>query len=246
MIQKLTSLLYTLWVILIFFLIMFLLLPFILIPFFLGIRFSFISYKFLWLWAWLFSKLTFIRYRIHGRENIPRDRALIFVSNHTSFLDVPGLRLLIPGEFRTIAKKELLKIPVFGLIVKAATVVVDRSDAESRKKSVELARSVIEKGISMLIFAEGTQNRTAEILQPFKDGAFRLAIETQTAVVPVVVTGAARLMPPGTLHIRPGTISITAGKPIEVNGLQQNDLPDLKNRTFELMKSMLLNKNSTP
>lgn len=234
--------LYTFWVVLVFFAFMLLLFPFILIPFLAGSRFTGIGYRFLWLWAWLFSKFTFIRYRITGRENIPHNKALIYVSNHTSFLDVPGLRLLIPGEFRPIAKKELLKIPGFGFIVKAATVVVDRSSAESRKKSVEQARAVLNKGISMLIFAEGTQNRTRELLQPFKDGAFRLAIETQTPIVPVVVIGAARLMPPGKLQLLPGTISVVAGKPIAVNGLQQDDLTALKTRTFEVMKAMLLSQ----
>ncbi len=237
--------LYTFWVVLVFFTFMLLLFPFILIPFLAGKSFTAIGYRFLWLWAWLFSKFTFIHYRISGRENIPQHKALIYVSNHTSFLDVPGLRLLIPGEFRPIAKKELLRIPGFGFIVKAATVVVDRSNAESRKKSVEQARAVLNKGISMLIFAEGTQNRTSEILQPFKDGAFRLAIETQTPIIPVVVIGAARLMPPGKLQIRPGIISVVAGKPIDVQGLQQDDLPALKSRTFEVMKNMILNETGT-
>lgn len=244
MVNRIATSVFTIWVVVVFFSTMFLLLPFILVPFLAGSRYTWIGYRFLYLWAWLFSKLTFIRYRITGRENIVQRQAFIYVSNHTSFLDVPGLRLLIPGEFRPIAKKELLKIPGFGLIVRAATVVVDRSHAESRKQSVEQARAILNKGISMLIFAEGTQNRTRELLQPFRNGAFRLAIETQTPIIPVVVTGAAQLMPPGKLQIRPGTISIIAGKPIDVQGLQQDDLTALKNRTFEVMKAMLLNHHS--
>lgn len=233
--------LYTAWVILIFSVFMIILLPGILLPFLSGVRFTWIGYKFLWLWSWLFSKLTFIRYRLYGRENIQRGKSYIFVSNHTSFLDIPGIRLMIPGEFRPIAKKELLKIPVFGFIVKAATVVVDRSNPESRKKSMEYAKRILQQGISMLIFAEGTQNRTSKILQPFKDGAFRMAAETNTAILPMVVLGAGKLMPPGTLRILPGTITIIAGKAIEP---QHEEAAVLKQRTFTEMEKMILENSA--
>lgn len=209
------------------------------IPFLLGNRFSWIGYKFLWLWSWIFSKLTAIRYELYNRDNIQKGKSYIFVSNHTSFLDIPGIRLIIPGEFRPIAKKELLKIPVFGFIVKTGTVVVDRSSHDSRKKSVEYARKILQMGISMLIFAEGTQNRTQELLQPFKDGAFRLAIDTKTPIIPLVVIGAGKLMPPGKLDLKPGKIKVIAGKEISVEGLTPEDQRELKQKTFEVMKHML-------
>lgn len=179
--------------------------------------------------------LTFIRYDLRGREKIDRGTSYIYVSNHTSFLDIPGVRLLIPGEFRPIAKKELLKIPVFGFIVKAATVVVDRSNPQSRKQSMEALREILKGGISILVFAEGTQNRSKEILQPFKDGAFRIAIDSQLPIVPLVVVGAGPLMPPGTLTIKPGKIKVIAGEPIPVEGLTTDDTQALKQKTFERM-----------
>ena len=228
---------YTTWVILVFSVFMIILLPGILVPFLLGTRFTWIGYRFLWLWSWIFSKLTFIRYRLYGRENIIRGKSYIFVSNHTSFLDIPGIRLIIPGEFRPIAKKELLKIPVFGFIVKAATVVVDRGNHESRKKSIEYAKQILNRGISMLIFAEGTQNRTKEILQPFKDGAFRIAVDTQTPILPLVVIGAGSLMPPGTLRMKPGVIKIIAGS--EINLHPETDVASLKQETYTVMERMI-------
>lgn len=189
--------------------------------------------------------LTFIRYELHGKENIQKGKSYIYVSNHTSFLDIPGIRLIIPGEFRPIAKKELLKIPVFGFIVKAATVVVDRSSHESRKKSMEYAKRILSHGIPMLIFVEGTQNRTRELLQPFKDGAFRIAIDTQTPVLPMVVVGAGKLMPPGKLSMLPGKIKVIALPEIPVKDLTPKDIDALKQKTFEVMKQALLeNMNS--
>ncbi|MBL7838729.1 MAG: 1-acyl-sn-glycerol-3-phosphate acyltransferase [Cyclobacteriaceae bacterium] len=222
---------------------MILLLPGIMIPLLLGPKFSRIGYFFLWLWSWIFSMLTFIRYDLRGRENIQKKTSYIYVSNHTSFLDIPGIRLLIPGEFRPIAKKELLKIPVFGFIVKAATVVVDRSNAQSRKQSIEKLRDILKGGISILVFAEGTQNRTTEILQPFKDGAFRIAIDTQLPIIPLVVIGAGPLMPPGKMDIKPGNIKVVAGEPISVEGLTTDDVQTLKQKTFDTMLG-IYKKNS--
>src|SRR5204863_6545461 len=126
---------------------------------------------FLDLWSRIFSLLTFIRYRFYGNGKLDRSKAYIYISNHTSFLDLPGIRMIIPGQFRPLAKKELLKIPVFGWIARTATIIVDRSSPESRKKSIDKLKNYLKQGISILIFAEGTQNRTKEILQPFHDGA---------------------------------------------------------------------------
>ena len=241
--MKILVKIYTLWVLIVFTVFMILLLPGIMIPLLLGSKFSRIGYFFLWLWSWIFSMLTFIRYDLRGRENIQMNTSYIYVSNHTSFLDIPGIRLLIPGEFRPIAKKELLKIPVFGFIVKAATVVVDRSNAQSRKQSIEKLRDILKGGISILVFAEGTQNRTTEILQPFKDGAFRIAIDTQLPIIPLVVIGAGPLMPPGKMDIKPGNIKVVAGEPISVEGLTTDDVQTLKQKTFDTMLG-IYKKNS--
>ncbi len=209
----------------------------------LGKRFSWIGYSFLWIWSWIFSKLTFIRYEFYGQENFKKGKAYIYVSNHTSFLDLPGIRMIIPGEFRPMAKKELLKIPLFGWIARGATVIVDRSNGDSKKKSLDKLKDVLLHGISILLFAEGTQNRTKEILQPFKDGAFRLAIDTQEPILPMVVIGAGKLMPPGTVNLRPGVIKIYVGQEISIDGLSSTDLPALKQKTFDVMKEMILQNN---
>jgi 1-acyl-sn-glycerol-3-phosphate acyltransferase len=227
--------LYTVYVIIVFFITMIILLPGILIPFLFGRKFSWIGYSFLWIWSWVFSMLTFIRYDFLGTEYLNKNQSCIYVSNHTSFLDIPGIRLIIPGEFRPIAKKELLKIPIFGFIVRAATVVVDRSSAQSRKKSMEKLHTILTNGVSILVFAEGTQNRTKEILQPFKDGAFRIAIDTQLPIVPLVVVGAGPLMPPGAFSIKPGRIKVIVGEPIPVTGLTTDDTQTLKQQVFDAM-----------
>lgn len=223
---------------------MIILLPGIIIPFFLGQRFGVVGYFFLYLWSWIFSQLTFIHYKFYGRENFRKGQSYIYVSNHTSFLDIPGIRMLIPGQFRPLAKKELLKIPVFGWIARTATIIVDRSSHESRKKSLDRLKYYLKEGISVLIFVEGTQNRTKEILQPFHDGAFRIAVDTQQPLLPMVVIGAGKLMPPGTINLRPGTIRIYVGKEIPTEGMTVKDVPALKQKAFDTMKDMIVRNAS--
>ena len=147
--------------------------------------------------------------------------------------------MLLPGQFRPLAKKELLKIPVFGWIANAASIIVDRSSPDSRKRSIDKLKNFLRKGISILIFAEGTQNRTKEILQPFHDGAFRIAIDTQEPIIPIVVLGAGRLMPPGTINLKPGIIRIYVGKEIATQGLTTSHVKQLKETTFTTMTEMI-------
>ena len=138
-----------------------------------------------------------------------------------------------------MAKKELLKIPVFGWIARGACVIVDRSSSESKKKSLDKLKETLEHGISILLFAEGTQNRSKEPLQPFKDGAFRIAIDTQKPILPMVVVGAGKLMPPGTIEMRPGLIKIFVGPEISVADLSTDNTQSLKQKTYDVMKAMI-------
>lgn len=233
------SLLYKIWVGLVFTVFMIILLPGIVLPFLLGQKFGSVGYAFLWLWSWIFSKLTFIRYKFYGKKNFRKGQAYIYVSNHTSFLDIPGLTMLLPGQFRPLAKKELLRIPIFGWIARSAAIIVDRSSPESRKKSIDRLKAFLKDHISILIFAEGTQNRTSNPLQPFKDGAFRIAVDTQQPLLPIVVIGAGPLMPPGTINLKPGLIRIYVGEEITTTGLRIQDVRALKEKTFDVMTRMI-------
>jgi 1-acyl-sn-glycerol-3-phosphate acyltransferase len=222
---------------------MILLLPMITLPFLFGNRTSWIGYAFLKVWSWIFSMLTFIRYTIKGKENFKKGKSYIYVSNHTSFLDIPGICLTLPGEFKPLAKKELLKIPVFGIIIKGACIIVDRSSTESRKKSIDMLKQALREGINILLFAEGTQNRSKELLQPFHDGAFRIAIDAQQPIIPIVIIGAGKLMAPGTINMRPGNVKIIVGNEIQTEGLTTSDSANLKTQTFEVMKNMIVSNS---
>ena len=221
---------------------MILYLPGILLPFLFGEKYGTISYQFLKLWSWTFSKLNFIPYEIKGKENIHPGKAYIYISNHTSYLDIPGVCLTVPTQIRPLAKKELKKIPIFGWIVKPACIIVDRSSNESRRKSMDHLKEVLKQGISILIFPEGTQNRSAEPLAPFYDGAFRIAIETQQPILPLVILGAGKLMPPKKIYIEPGKIKIVVKNEISTEGLTYSDLPALKEKVMAVMTEAILSE----
>ena len=218
---------------------MILFLPGFLIPPLFGDHGVQVTYFFLRLWSWVFSKLNFIPYEIKGRENIDRKKSYIYVSNHTSFLDLPGLVLALPGQFRPLAKKELLKLPIFGWIANSAAVIVDRSSHDSRVKSLERLTNVLSKGISILIFPEGTQNRSQNLLQPFKDGAFRIALETRQPILPIMIEGAGKLMPPGKFQVFPGKIKITIGEEISTDSYTAKDIAQLKNDVYSKMLELV-------
>jgi 1-acyl-sn-glycerol-3-phosphate acyltransferase len=237
--RQLASKIYIAWVLFVFTFFMILYLPGILIPFLFGDRFGDVSYWFLKLWARTFSLLNRIPYRIHGREHIRKGQAYIYLSNHTSYLDIPGMCLTVPRQIRPLAKKELLKIPVLGWIIRHASVIVDRSSNESRRKSMEHLKDVLRRGISILIFPEGTQNRGTEPLQPFYDGAFRIAIETQQPILPMVILNAGKLMPPRRMFIQPGTITIKITPEIATDGMTFADIPALKERVRAEMLQMM-------
>lgn len=240
MVRSFFSKLYIAWVLLVFTAFMILFLPGFLIPPIFGPRAVVVTHFFIKCWSRIYSLLNFIPYDIRHRERIKQGASYIFVSNHTSFMDIPALVVTIKGQFRALAKKELLKLPVFGWIAQIMCVVVDRSSNESRRKSMDNLKNILSMGISVLIFPEGTQNRTKEILQPFYDGAFRIAVETQQPIIPIVVLGAGEIMPPGKAFIKPGRITVVIGEEIPTTGLTLTDVKELREQVFEVMSQMII------
>src|SRR4051794_9204486 len=137
-------------------------------------------------WADVWFMLVFVRHENIFIEAPVKGRSYIFVSNHISYLD----SAIIPKTFRypvrPLGKVEMVKIPIFGFIYKNVIVTVDRSSSANRTKSVRVLKSVLRKGISVLVFPEGTFNTTHKPLKEFYDGAFRIAIETNTPIRPVL------------------------------------------------------------
>lgn len=240
MINRLLILIYTAYAGIVFLFFMFLYSPLITIPLLFKLHGNRLSYGGLHLWARCFRFFSGIHYSIEGQQHLQKGKTYIFTPNHTSYLDIPALPLLAHSSFKTLAKKEIASIPAFGLLAKAVTVMVDRSNAESRRRSIERLSHALRSGTSLLIFPEGTINKTAAPLTPFFDGAFRIAMETETAIVPVVIQGASILMPPRTFRMRPGRISVKILPPVQPAGHTGETVAELKQRVCQIMERELL------
>ncbi len=150
-----------------------------------------------------------IRIEQSGRENIPADRACIFLPNHVSNLDPPLVAPLLPGTPSIMLKAELLNIPILGRAWRLAKCVpVERNGGrEAAVRSARMAAEVIRSGLSMLIFAEGTRSPDGR-LQAFKAGPFHLAQSTGAPIVPVAISGTQTIMRKGSTRVTPGVAHV--------------------------------------
>jgi len=166
-------------------------------------------------WSKWVLRVAGVRLRVEGIEHAAVGQPRIYVSNHQSWFDVFALAAGLPGHYRFVAKKELGRIPIFGRAWQAAGhISVDRGDRESARRSLEEAGKLIRSDRSgVILFVEGTRSRTGE-LQPFKKGAFMLALHTGVDIVPVAVCGSRRVLPKGGWIVRPGTITVRIGESI--------------------------------
>lgn len=189
------------------------------------------------IWARLLMIIFFLPTRIRNRHYIDPKKTYVFVANHQSQLDIPLYALACRNTFRFLAKAELTKIPLMGFIIRKLYLSVNRADRADRNKSIEVMRKSLEEGISVFLCPEGTRNRHEEPpLLEFRDGAFRLAVATQTPLAGLVVLNTGRKLSP--LHpiaLAPGTLHAVWLEPIETKGMTLDDVPALKERVREGM-----------
>lgn len=148
--------------------------------------------------AWMFVYLNLIGcpLRTKGKKNFREGENYIVVCNHNSLMDVPVSTPFMPRANKTIAKKSFSKVPVFGWVYTFGSVLVDRNSDASRRKSIEEMKRMLNIGLDMVIYPEGTRNRTGEPLKKFYDGAFRLSKDTGKSILPVVLFHTQKVFPP--------------------------------------------------
>jgi 1-acyl-sn-glycerol-3-phosphate acyltransferase len=202
-----------------------------------------IIFYFLWFWSKSWFPLVGMRVkRIYKCEK--NNEPCIYVVNHRSYLDAALAVGVMRLPFRPLGKIELQKIPLFGFIYKNSVVLVDRANAKARSRSVREMMNTLKEGVSILIFPEGTTNESGKPLTPFHNGAFRIAIETQTPIQPVLyLDNGARLPHIGFFKINPGRCRVVYLPPVPVKGLSMDDLPALKQQVFDIMEKELLSWN---
>ena len=241
-IQRALSVLFLVWCFGIFIAAMFLVMPFIflVLALFKDKRGSGIIFFFLKVWAWIFCILCAFQVKTRNKLAVKPKKAYVYVCNHSSYLDAIAVVLAIPGSFKPLGKIEMVKVPVFGLIYRKVVVLIDRASKESRARSVEELKAGLAKGQSILVFPEGTMNQSNKALTDFYDGAFRLAIETCTPIVPMVIVNARNLFPRANPFVaRPGRITCVFDEPIAVKDLVPDDLESLKSIVYKTMEASI-------
>ncbi len=193
------------------------------------------------LWMGTFLILSGCRFSITGKEHYKTTTNAIIVCNHNSLIDIPVSFPFLPRANKTIAKKSFSKIPIFGLIYSFGTVLVDRKDEKSRRKSMEDMKVVLATGLDMLIYPEGTRNRTSEPLKFFHNGAFKLAIDTNKPIIPVVLLNTKKILPAKpAMYFTPGKIQMDILPAIYPEG---HTVDSLKTMVFDIMATHYLANN---
>jgi 1-acyl-sn-glycerol-3-phosphate acyltransferase len=174
-----------------------------------------------------------------GLEHIPRDRPVLYASNHSSMFDIWALFATLPGSVRFVAKQELFRIPLLGAGMRAAGhIPIHRTAGKRAFAAYDEAAELIRKGNSSpVVFPEGTRSRTGELL-PFKNAPFALAIAAQVPIVPVYVHHTFEILPKGGWRLRPRPIRLLVGPPISTVGLGAKDRERLRDEVRAAMVAL--------
>lgn len=194
-------------------------------------------------WAQFLFTFYLVRYKIKNKHLIDPDKTYVFVANHRSMLDIPLFARSCTNTFRFLSKAELAKIPLLGYVIKKLYITVDRDNSRDRSRSIDTMRKTIEENISVFLCPEGTRNTSDKPLLPFKDGAFRLAIATQTPVAVLTIFDSDKFLPPNSIALTPGTIHAVWSEPIETKGMTEADVDALKRKAASVMTELLESRN---
>jgi 1-acyl-sn-glycerol-3-phosphate acyltransferase len=185
-------------------------------------------------WMTVFFVLTGVRRVFKGREQFNKNEAFVIVCNHRSLMDPPLSSPGIPEPNKTIAKIEMAKLPLFGVLYKSGSVLVDRKSEESRKQSYLKMRRVLELGMHMCIYPEGTRNRSNAPLRTFHDGAFRLAADAGKRIMPAVIFNTTKVLPPNkNFYYWPAKVEMHFLPPVNVEG---KTAEALKEEVYRIME----------
>lgn len=247
-VKKSIGFIYSIYAFILFVALMLLVFPFVLLALPFGkIRGGNIIYQLCRFWATSWYVLIGIRHKEIYEHPHDRSRQYIFVANHISYMDIPPLVRIAHQPIRVLGKYEMVRIPVFGWIYRAAVVLVNRTNAETRAKSVRALKSALKHGISIFIFPEGTFNEGTTPLKEFFDGAFRIAIETGTPIKPLLLVDSLdRLHFRSIFSLTPGYNRVVYLEEVPVAGLTLKDIPLLKQRVYDIMDAGLRRYRNYP
>ena len=222
----------------------------VLFPFILATILSEKTYPLFFKIARLWSKIILIgmgfNYSIEGDEVFEDGKSYMLVANHTSMTDIMLMLIAVKNHpFVFVGKKELAKIPIFGFIYKRVCILVDRSNSKSRYQVFERAQKRLNSGLGICIFPEGgVPSDETIVLDEFKDGAFRLAIEHQISIVPLTFADNKKRFSYTFYSGSPGIMRVKMHEPIPTLGKELSDKKEIKDATRTVIYHQLLKFNA--
>jgi 1-acyl-sn-glycerol-3-phosphate acyltransferase len=188
------------------------------------------------IWMGIYMPMIGCPVSIKGKENFAPGENYVVICNHNAFIDVPVSSPGIPGGNKTIAKAELAKTPVFGMLYKMGSVLVDRTSESSRRESFTSMKAVLGIGLHMCIYPEGTRNRSDQPLKAFHDGAFRLAIATGKPLMPTLIFNSRKVMPEKPVfYLWPNRMKMHFLPPVNITAT--DTVESLKENLFAIMST---------
>ncbi|MFN0200092.1 MAG: lysophospholipid acyltransferase family protein [Bacteroidia bacterium] len=183
--------------------------------------------------------------KIEGEELIDPQATYVFAGNHVNMLDVPMAGYVLMHYFKPIVKQETRDLFLLGYLFRILGIPVDRTNATQRSQVYQQMAEALKKGISIALLPEGTRNRTDLPLLPFKNGAFRAAIEAQVPIVPMVFLDIRELQADvDAWRAVPGKMRFKYLPPIPTAGMTQDDADELKKKVFTQIYEVLVTEDS--
>ncbi|MBI1769056.1 MAG: 1-acyl-sn-glycerol-3-phosphate acyltransferase [Bacteroidetes bacterium] len=235
---------HTYWGLFVFNFLFVLLFPLLLIPILFPSQFYLTGIINRW-WAKLLFTFIFVPFEVEERALLDRKGKYIFCANHFSYLDIPAMGLN-PINAIFVGKSEMEKVPLFGFMYRKLHITVNRENLRSRGNTMIASMKAIDEGKSLVIFPEGGMfTKDAPQILPFKDGAFRTAIEKQIPIVPVTIPFNWKVLPDQhPLKLNLGKVKVIFHEPIETIGLRLEDIGQLKSKVFQVINSELKQQNA--
>ena len=179
-----------------------------------------------------------VKLTVIGEENVPKDRAVLYIGNHRSYFDILLTYSRCPELTGFIAKKEMQKFPILNIWMKRLyCLFLDRENPKEGLKTILTAVQYVKDGISICIFPEGTRNKGEELsVLPFKDGAFKIAERTRCPIIPISMNNTIEMFEKHIPFVKKTHVVIEYGRPIETEGLTKKEIRELPEKCRELIQ----------
>jgi len=198
-----------------------------------------ISHRVVSFWSGLLLRLYGMPVTVTGLERLDLTRPRLYAANHLSALDIPLLYRFLPFQFRIIAHRLVFRVPLVGWHLRATgQLMIDPESVSLSRQAIREAVRTLERGMPLVIFPEGERSPTGK-MQPFRRGAFYVAVKAQVDVVPIAILGTFEAFPRGSAHMRPGPLQLVIGETIPIASYTSHDLDALAERTQAAVKELL-------